>query len=337
MHLKHKLRTVLLLGSGILSAFFLSACSPKSAEYSKTGTYFDTVIQITLYDKEKVSCMDDCFEMADHYEKLLSRTIKTSDVSKINEAGGHYVTVDEDTLELIRKGLYYCKLSKGKFDITVGALSDLWDITNNPGIVPDKKDIQAAQKTINYQNVKIRGNQVALKKKDACLDLGGIAKGYIADKMKAYLKSQGVTSAMINLGGNVLTIGNKPDGSTYTVGIQKPFDEMNRALGALSISDQTVVSSGIYERYFKVDDKIYHHLLDTSTGYPIENNLLGVTIICNDSVDGDGLSTTCFALGLDQGMKLIESLSNTEAIFITNDYKLHLSSGIGSMIPFQEQ
>lgn len=337
MQLKKHLKAAALLGIGLLSSLMLSACSPKTAEYSKTGTYFDTVIQITLYDKSKVSCIDECFQMADHYEKLLSRTISSSDVSKINAANGSYVTVDADTLELIKKGLHYCEISDGKFDITVGALSDLWDITDNPGIVPSAAKIATAQKTVGYQNLKISGNKVALKKKNARLDLGGIAKGYIADKMKSYLQQQGVTSAMINLGGNVLTVGKKPDGTDYTVGIQKPFDEMNAAMGALKISDQTVVSSGIYERYFKLNNKIYHHLLDTTTGYPIENNLLGVTIICDHSVDGDGLSTTCFALGLEKGMKLIESLDDTEAVFITDDYQLHTSSGIGKTVPFEER
>lgn len=322
----------------ILLSFTLSGCSPnKNTRYDKTGTYFDTVITITLYDADQVPLIDNCFEMADHYEKLFSRTIPDSDVSRINAAHGEFVTVDEETIELIEYGLHYCELSEGRFDITIGALSDLWDITNNPGIIPEEEDIQNALNTVGYQNLIIEGDQAALTNGDAKLDLGGIAKGYIADKMKEYLQSEGVTSGMINLGGNVLTIGDKPDGSRYSVAVQKPFDEMNSALAVLQVSDQTVVSSGIYERYFELDDKIYHHILDTTTGYPVENNLLGVTIICDKSVDGDGLSTTCFSLGLEDGMKLIESMDDTEAVFITDDYELHCSSGIGKDIPIQEQ
>lgn len=322
----------------IVVIFAFSGCStPKNTRYDKTGTYFDTVITITLYDADQVSLIDKCFEMADHYEKLFSRTIPDSDVSRINAANGEFVTVDEETLGLIEYGLHYCEISDGRFDITIGALSDLWDITNNPGIVPEEEKIRNALDTIGYQNLLIEGNQVALTDTGTRLDLGGIAKGYIADKMKEYLQSEGVTSGMINLGGNVLTIGDKPDGSKYSVAVQKPFDEMNSPLTVLQISDQTVVSSGIYERYFELDNKIYHHILDTSTGYPIENNLLGVTIICDKSVDGDGLSTTCFSLGLEEGMKLIESIDHTEAVFITDDYELHCSSGIGKDIPIQEQ
>ena len=153
--------------------------------------------------------------------------------------------------------------------------------------------------------------------------------------MKEYLTGHGVESGMINLGGNVLVIGSKPDGSAYQIGIEKPFAERNVSIAALSITDQTVVSSGIYERYFEKDGKIYHHILDTSTGYPIENNLYSVTIICDSSTDGDGLSTTCFALGLDAGMDLIESLDHTEAVFITSDMQVHKSSGIGNTISFR--
>ncbi len=316
----------------------ISGCTPnKTIRYDKTGTYFDTVITITLYDKDQVSLIDKCFEMADHYEKLFSRTVPDSDVSRINAAEGAFVTVDEETIELIEYGLSYSELSNGKFDITIGALSDLWDITENPGIIPEEEKIQNALNTVGSENLIVKDDQVALADPGTRLDLGGIAKGYIADKMKIYLQSEGVTSGMINLGGNVLTIGDKPDGSKYSIAVQKPFDEMNTALAVLQISDQTVVSSGIYERYFELDNKIYHHILDTDTGYPVENNLLGVTIICDKSVDGDGLSTTCFSLGLDEGMKLIESLDNTEAVFITDDYELHCSSGIGTDIPIQKQ
>ena len=165
--------------------------------------------------------------------------------------------------------------------------------------------------------------------------MGGIAKGYIADQMKAYLNQKGITSGYINLGGNVLALGAKTDGSAYTIGIQRPFGEENEAIASVSITDQTVVSSGVYERYFEVDGTRYHHILDTATGYPYDNGLLEVTIITGASVDGDGLSTTCFSLGLEDGMALVESLDATEAIFITDDYEVHTSSGMGTVIPYE--
>ena len=244
--------------------------------------------------------------------------------------------MDDDTIELLQKGIYYGDLSLGQFDITIGKLSSLWDFPNNSGTVPSESDIEATLSTIDYHAIVINGNEVSLSNPDAMIDLGGIAKGYIADKMKDYLNEKDITSGMINLGGNVLTLGDKPDGSNYNIGIQKPFSDDGTAIASVEVSDETVVSSGVYERYFYVGDNFYHHILNPKTGYPYDNNLLGVTIICPKSVDGDGLSTTCFALGLEDGMKLIESLDDTEAIFITDNYELHTTSGIGSNIPFHE-
>lgn len=326
---------ILVFAGLICGVYRNSSVEETDTSISKTGFYFDTVIKITLYDSDDADYLDGCFALADKYENLLSATIETSDVSKINAANGSPVTVSPETAELIRKGIDYGTLSNGQFDITIGKLSSLWDFSENPGIVPDADAIASAVSTINYQNITVSGNTVTLNDSDAAIDLGGIAKGFIADKMKAYLNENGITSGIINLGGNVLIIGPKEDGSDYRIGIQKPFSDTGTALATVSIPDGTVVSSGVYERYFKKDGVLYHHLLNPKTGYPYENDLTGVTIICSRSVDGDGLSTTCFSLGLEDGIKLIESLPNTEAIFITSDGELHTSSGIGTTIPFQ--
>ena len=146
--------------------------------------------------------------------------------------------------------------------------------------------------------------------------------------MKEYLINEGISSGFINLGGNVLTLGKKNDGSNYTIGIQKPFDETGNAITTVEVDDKSVVTSGIYERYYRINGKIYHHLLDVSTGYPYDNGLYSVTIISESSMDGDALSTICFALGLDKGMELIESMDDTEAIFITDNYEVVSSSGV---------
>ena len=322
-----------------LLAFFLFFCSfsfvgcGRSKEpVSKSDFYFNTVITITLYGEENASYIDDCFKLASHYENLFSNTIADSDISKINNAGGTPVTVDDDTIELLQKGIYYGDLSLGQFDITIGKLSSLWDFPNNSGTVPSESDIEATLSTIDYHAIVINGNEVSLSNPDAMIDLGGIAKGYIADKMKDYLNEKDITSGMINLGGNVLTLGDKPDGSNYNIGIQKPFAEDGTVMAVLPVSDKSIVSSGNYERYFKKDGKIYHHILDPSTGYPIENNLNQVTIISDKSVDGDALSTTCYALGLDEGLKLIRSMDNIEAVFITDDNTIYKSSDSVNLI-----
>lgn len=310
---------------------------------SKSGFYFDTVITVTLYDNSKEQLLDGCFDLAAKYEGYFSNTVADSDISKINASGGTPVTVHDETIELLQKGISYGEQSNGAFDITIGRLSDLWNISTkalldetDASMVPSDTEIRQALATVDYRTIVIDGNDVSLTDPDAKLDLGGIAKGYIADKMKEYLLANGVKSALINLGGNVLTVGDKPDGSPFTIGIQYPFQEDGSSIASVKISDQTVVSSGIYERYFKVDDTLYHHILDTKTGYPCDNNLLGVTIITDHSVDGDALSTICFTLGLRDGMALIEQLDGTEAIFITDDYELHVSSGMGSSVPYTD-
>lgn len=342
--IKQKKKHFSLVAAGALLTGLLSGCTSVSdAPITKSGFYFNTVISITLYDSSKEQLLEDCFDLAQTYENYFSNTIPDSDISRINASGGTPVTVHEETADLLKTGLSYCELSGGKFDLTIGQLSDLWDFSTKalleeatPSMIPSEEAIKAALATVDYHCIEIDGNDVTLTNPDARLDLGAIAKGYIADQMKAYLNENDVISGYINLGGNVLVLGPKADGSAYKIGIQKPFDETGASIAAVEVRDETVVSSGVYERCFTVDGVLYHHILDTSTGYPYQNGLLGVTIITKNSVDGDALSTTCFALGLSDGMALIESLPDTEAVFITDDYALHKSSGIGTDIPFQE-
>lgn len=302
----------------------LTGCTrPASEPIEKTGIHFDTVINIKLYNTSDTSLLDDCFEFCNNFEQTISRTIETSEIYQINHAEGNPVEVSDVTIELLQKGIEYGKLTNGKFDITVATLSELWDFKNNPGTLPSQLEIDEALSHVNYENIVIKGNTVTLTDPKSAIDLGGIAKGYMADKLKEYLVSKGVKSGLINLGGNMLAIGIKPDGTEFNIGIQKPFDKQGAAITALKTNDSSVVSSGVYERYFELDEKIYHHIIDTETGYPYDNGLLSVTILSPLSVDGDALSTACFALGLQEGMKLIDSLENTEAIFITEDYELH--------------
>ena len=323
-----------------LVAIVLCGCSANSGKISKTGFYFDTMITVTLYGTSDEKILDDCFSLAGNYEKKLSNTITDSEISKINQADGQFVTVSSDTLSLIRDGIRYGKISGGKFDITIGTLSDLWNFSEiaetaksddnevDASVVPSPEEIKEALAHVNYKNIEIKGNQVRLKDPQAKIDPGGIAKGFIADEMRSFLNNKGITSGVISLGGNVLTLGKKADHSSYTIGIQKPFSETGTSLGTLNVADASVVSSGIYERYYRVNGKLYHHILDTSTGYPVENHLYQVTIISDISMDGDALSTTCFSLGLKKGMQLVEQTDGVEAIFVSDDGTITYSSGI---------
>lgn len=159
------------------------------------------------------------------------------------------------------------------------------------------------------------------------LDLGGIAKGYAADVAASIIKEHGNQAAIINLGGNVYAYGEKANGDSFKIGVQNPFSPRGAYLGILSVKDQTVVTSGTYERFFEQDGTVYHHILDPKTGYPVENNLESVTIVTESSMSADALSTMTFVLGLEKGLNLVESLDDVEALFITKDHQLYASSG----------
>ena len=310
----------------------VSACARSAEPVTETGFYLDTVVQITLYDTGgHSSCAQnirECFTLIDSYEHLFSTTIEGSDIWNINHADGSPVFVSDDTIRLLQAALYYSELSDGQVDLTVLPLSGLWDFGSGKDFCrPGDNAIREAMSHIDYRTVRIDGNIVTLSDPDAAIDLGFIAKGYIADRLKEYLLAQGVESACISLGGNLITIGNKPDGQPYRIGIQKPFASEGEIITAINVTDSSVVSSGIYERYFYEDDILYHHLLDVTTGYPKNNNIAGVTVLTPSSVDADALSTTCYFLGIDAGMKLIESLDDTEVLFITTDGNLTYSSG----------
>ncbi len=311
----------------VLLLLSLTSCSSpqKNEKLSVTGIYFDTVIQIDAWGA-RTSTLDECKKICEYYEKLFSNKIETSEISKINASAGNPVEVSPETLDLISLGLHYCELSGGKFDITIAPLSDLWNFTDNPEhLIPDAAAIKDACAHVDYRTIQMNeaASTVTLLDPQAKIDLGGIAKGYIADQLKAYLKKEGVEHALINLGGNVLTLGTSYDGSPFRIGIQKPFDEQNTSIDIVEVNDRSVVSSGVYQRYFEKDGTLYHHILNPETGYPYDNNLLQATIISDSSADGDALSTCCFALGLEEGSALIEGLDHIQAIFVTDDYRLH--------------
>lgn len=293
---------------------------------ARQGFMLDTVISISLYDNQDDAILDGAFALCEEYEQLFSRTISTSDVYRINHSDGAPVEVADATAELLCIALEYARLSGGAFDPTIEPLVTLWDIMADEPHVPDTGAISTALARVDWTKVSVDGNVVTLQA-GMGLDLGGIAKGYIADKLRGYLSENGVDSALINLGGNVLTLGGKPDGSNFTIGVQKPFGQNSDILGACRLKGMSVVTSGIYERYFVENDRLYHHILDTKTGYPVENGLYSVTIISPNSTDGDALSTICFALGSEDGMALIETLDGIECVYCLSDGTLLFSSG----------
>lgn len=320
-------QTIALLSSAVL---MLTGCQTSGQEKKLTYTdaLFDTVISVQILDSENEELLSECEEICKKYDIMFSRTNPESEIYKINHSNGNPVQVSDDTVAIIKEGIYYSALSEGAFDISIGAVTSIWDFKSEEHIVPSSDDVKAAVQMVNYNNIQIEGNTVKLMKKGMKLDVGALAKGYIADKLKEYLTNNGVKHAIIDLGGNVLVIGTKPDGSDYNIGIQKPFDETGIPYTSVKIHDKSMVTTGIYQRYFEKDNEFYHHILDPETGYPCENNLYSVTIITDSSADADALSTTTFLLGFDKGMELINSLENVEAVFITDDMEIHYSDNL---------
>lgn len=321
--------------AAVLSASSCGAGPAKNAkEYLSDSKFLlNTTCTVSLYDRQDSAVLAGAFQRIAHYDGLFSMTAAGSDVYKINHAGGKPVKVDPDTLAVIRESLGYSRDSGGLFDVTVGRLTSLWNIEGNNPKVPAPAAIRAAMATIRYQNIVLSGDTVMLRDKNAMIDLGGVAKGYIADKIKEYLVAKGVHSGIVNLGGNVVVIGAK-NGAPWIVGVQQPFMDRDEDIGYLYVTDKSVVTSGIYERYFIQDGKLYAHILDPRTGYPVQNDLSSVTIISDESRQGDGLSATCFLLGVAKAEKLIESLKDTEGIFITKDGRVVTTPGIGKTVKF---
>lgn len=331
-------RLALLLTCCVLGALALLPVTGRYARAEKTppkrscvGFYFDTVVSLAAYTEDE-TLMDRALEECKRYENLLSKTVEGSDVWKINHAGGQPVTVSDETIEVLKIALHVADLSEGAFDMTIAGAVSLWDFTAKNPSLPDAKALEEAVKNVDYTKVHIDGNTVTVPE-NTQLDLGGVAKGCIADGIADFLREAGVEHALLNFGGNVVTIGEKPDNQgKWRIGIQDPDVARGGYLMVVDASDNAVVTSGTYERGFDLDGVRYHHILDPKTGWPVQNGLSSVTILMDRSGMADALSTATFILGMEKGMELIESLDGVEAIFITTDRKIAMTGGAGAYI-----
>ncbi|CAG7839206.1 thiamine biosynthesis protein ApbE [Clostridium novyi B str. ATCC 27606] len=320
------------IGLIILSSLLFSSCMKDEINpISKQGIFLGTVCKITSYDNVSLSVFDKAYNRVNEIENKMSINKSPTEITKINESSGkNYIKVSNDVMEVINKSIYYSSISENKFDISIGCIDKLWNIGTEKARIPSQKEITSKLPLVNYKNILInkKENLVMLKNKGMLIDLGAIAKGYAGDEVKRILKENGVNHAVINLGGNIVTIGNNPNGNKWLIGIKDPFIPSANPWAKINIYDKSIVTSGIYERFFEKNGKRYHHILDTKTGYPVNNSLVSVSIIADKSIDADALSTTTFSLGLNKGLKLIESLNGIEAIFVTKNHEVFLSSGL---------
>lgn len=298
---------------------------------TKTEVIIGTVCTISLYDIKDVAVLDKAFTRLKELEDILSINKLGTELDKVNNMSGKEpVKVTDDTFTVVAQGLKYSKLSGGALDITVGPLVKLWGIGTDAAKVPSEEEIKEKLPLINYNDIVLdeTNKTIFLKRENMIIDLGAIAKGYAADEVAKILTENNVKSAIIDLGGNIFALGSKLDGSNWKIGVQDPEDARGASIGYIEVVNKSIVTSGIYERYFESNGKKYHHILNPKTGYPYENEILGVSILSDKSIDGDSLSTTLFALGIEKGLEFVNSQPGVEAIFVSKDYNLYLTEGL---------
>nr|WP_279118617.1 FAD:protein FMN transferase [Snodgrassella alvi] len=298
--------------------------------YTYSQQLMGTTVSLKLF-VENLTAVSAVFNAIEQLEAQLTVNRYHSEVMGINHAAGKQpVAVSKLVFDLISQAKAASLLPDSKFNLAIGPLVKLWKIGFNGRSIPEKDEIARRLTLINPNHIDLnRTNQtVYLAKAGMEIDLGAIAKGYIADIIKLLLAQYNIFQAIINCGGNVLTIGYSPITADrqWHIGLKRPFAEANNLLGIIHVEDKSVVTSGIYERYFIFNDQLYHHILDPHTGYPLNNELHSVTIISDNSLTGDIYSTIFYGLGIRQGLSELKKKQNIGVIFVTRDKKIIIQS-----------
>lgn len=310
----------------ITIALLLTSCAEYNKPQSHRFVALNTACSITVYSNKKID-LTKIEKIIREFEERVSFHKDDSQITKINKNSGKtFVELDKETIDLINKALNFGEISKGYFDPTIGPLSRLWGV-GTKNYLPEDSEIEDVLTKVDYRRVKLVDNGVKLLDEGMELDLGGIAKGYISDKIKIYLGSIGVTSAIINLGGNICLIGDKKGERPWRVGVQSPSGIRGVEIGILEVEDVNIISSGAYERNFKKDGNIYHHIFDPYTGYPKDGDIISSTIVSVLGVDGDALSTITFGSTLDEVLKLKEII-DFEGIFVLKDDSIYITENL---------
>lgn len=290
-----------------------------------------TVISLKAYGDAAQKAIKQAIEKLNEIDDKLSVFKKSSEISQINQqAGEDFQRVSCETYYLLRKTIWYSELQEGAFDPTIGPLVSLWGIGTQKAGIPDDDEIRQKLMLVNYRDILFneKKSAVMLRRKGQAIDLGGIAKGYAADVIRNIFIRNNIQSAVINLGGNIFVIGGKMSSEPWSIGIQDPYGVRGEFVGIVKETDKSIVTSGNYERYFIHEGNRMHHIIDPRSGYPSNSQIISATIISDNSIDGDGLSTGVFILGVEKAIKLIESMKGIEAILITKGRDIYTTSGV---------
>ncbi|WNK46238.1 FAD:protein FMN transferase (plasmid) [Pantoea agglomerans] len=296
--------------------------------YAYSAVLMGSPILLKLFDDNQTLARQ-VFRLIKQQENLFTVNRAASEVMAINHAAGqHPVVVSQPVFDLIACAHAVSLLPDSLFNLAIGPLVKCWKIGFQGHRVPSETELQARMALTNPHDVILddTSRSVMLARPGMEIDLGAIAKGYIADVVQAFLRQQQVSSALINLGGNVQTVGAPPEEAGWAIGLIKPFGEAEELIGVISVNNRSVVTSGIYERYFELDGVCYHHILDPRSGHPLDNDLLSVTVISDRSLDGDIYTTLLYGLGVEQGIACLDEQPGIEAIFVTRDRQVICSS-----------
>lgn len=283
------------------------------ADFFSMKTYVSA--KVTGYESDL--CTAEIQKLVENLDvNILSRTSGNSLVSRINKNGGG--ELDLQTAAYFSVLLDVCEKSGGAFDFTLGGVSDLWNFGSAPSI-PDEKALAEALSHSGYEKISLSEGRLSMQDKAAVLDFGASGKGIVLDSVKAYLVTRDIRNAVVSVGGSTLLFGDKD----FTVGIRNPEGNAGSYIAKLHMGEGCVSSSGSYEQFFEENGKRYHHILNPETGYPVDNGLVGVTIVSESGLLSDALSTACFVLGIEKGSALAAEYGCT-AIFITEDKKIYI-------------
>lgn len=304
------------------------------------GYHMGTIITERVFGKNAKRAAEQVMGRMEEVEKTMTINVSGGDINSLNDmAGKESVKLRSDAMFVLQSAYKFAELSRGAFDVTVGPLVKAWGIFTDHSRVPSDEEIKKLLGLVDYRSLSLdkESGTAKLQKEGQIVDLGGVAKGYAGDEAIRIYKENGIKSAFVNIGGNVVVLGHKPDGSPWSIGIQNPRAQNGVYIGIVKVADKAVVSSGDYERYFIKDNIRYHHIIDPRTGYPSDSGLIGTTVIADKSIDADALSTAAFVLGLEEGMKLIESIGGVDAVFITKDKKVYTTSGLKDKFIFEDE
>lgn len=324
-------RLSLLLAGVLAAGAVLTGCGGEQKVSSQSSQVFamDTVMLLTVYGDQAQQGLDQAEQTIQKLEKLWSATDENSEIWALNHSGGNWVELSEDTQEILSRGLELCALTDGALDLTAYSAVQAWGFPTGAYRVPDEAELEQLVGKIDYTQVELDDNQARLPE-DMSLDLGAVAKGRLGEVLSQDLKELGVTSALLELGGNIQTVGTKPDGSRWRVGIQDPNSQEGGYLAIVEVADQAVVTSGDYQRYFERDGQTYCHIMDPATAAPADSGVDSVSIVGSDGTVCDALSTALFVMGEEKGAQFWKDHPELdfEAIFVSQDGTIAVTEGL---------